>query len=109
MHFTAEDAETAEKIQGITTKNTPVEYDNTPMYIAPHDSYMSPPPQETGSQLVIPAKSGGGGREPGSRKNLIILNFYWIPDLARLGGLVRNDGFGELRHSFQREKRFLRS
>ena len=32
------------------------------------------------SQIVIPAKSGGGGREPGSRKNLIILNFYWIPD-----------------------------
>jgi hypothetical protein len=48
------------------------------------------------SQFVIPAKSGGGGREPGSRKNLIILNFYWIPDLARLGGLVRNDWFGEL-------------
>ncbi len=69
---------------------------NTPMYIAQHDSYMSPPSQETGSQLVIPAKSGGGGREPGSRKNLIILNIYWIPDLARLGGLVRNDGFGEL-------------
>ena len=41
---------------------------NTPMYIAQHDSYMSPPSQETGSQLVIPAKSGGGGREPGSRQ-----------------------------------------
>jgi hypothetical protein len=48
------------------------------------------------SQFVIPAKSGGGGREPGSRKNLIILKFHWIPDLARFGGLVRNDGFGEL-------------
>ncbi len=64
------------------------------MYIAPYDSYMSPPPQETDSQTVIPAKSGGGGREPGSRKNLIILNFHGIADLARLGGLVRNDGFG---------------
>jgi len=35
-------------------------------------------------QFVIPAKSAGGGREPGSRKNLIILNSNWIPDLARL-------------------------
>ena len=65
--------------------------------------------QETVSQFVIPAKSVGGGREPGSRENLIILTFHWIPDLARLGGLVRNDGFGELRHSFQGECRFLRS
>jgi hypothetical protein len=51
----------------------------------------------TGSQFVIPAKSRKGGREPGSIKNLIILPFHWIPDLARLKvGLVRNDGFGEL-------------
>ena len=53
-------------------------------------------PQDTLSQFVIPAKSLKAGREPGSRKNLIILISNWIPDLARLGGLVRNDGFGEL-------------
>jgi hypothetical protein len=35
-------------------------------------------------QFVIPAKSRKAGREPGSRKNLIILNSNWIPDLARL-------------------------
>ncbi len=40
-------------------------------------------PQETVWQFVIPAKSAGGGHEPGSRKNLIILNLHWIPDLAR--------------------------
>jgi hypothetical protein len=34
--------------------------------------------------FVIPAKSAGGGREPGSRKNLIISKFHWIPDLVRL-------------------------
>jgi len=58
------------------------------------------------SQFVIPAKSVSGGHEPGSRKNLIVLNFHWIPDLARSGGLVRNDEFGELSHSFQGERRF---
>jgi len=36
------------------------------------------------SPFVIPAKSVYGGREPGSRNNLIILNSNWIPDLARL-------------------------
>ena len=49
------------------------------------------------------------GREPGSRKSPIILNFHWIPDLVRLRGLVRNDEFGELWHSFLGERRFLRS
>jgi len=38
------------------------------------------------SQFVIPAKSAVGGREPGSRNNLIILNSIWIPDLAPLNG-----------------------
>jgi hypothetical protein len=47
------------------------------------------------SKFVIPAKSRKAGREPGSRKNFIILNLFWIPDLARLGELVRNDGFGD--------------
>jgi len=51
---------------------------------------------KTVSQPVIPAKSAGGGPEPGSRNNLIISHSNWIPDLARLSGLVRNDGFGEL-------------
>jgi len=40
----------------------------------------------TVSQFVIPAKSRKAGREPGSRKNLIILNFHWIPDLAPQSG-----------------------
>ncbi len=31
-----------------------------------------------------------------SRDCVAIRHFYLIPDLARLGGLVRNDGFGEL-------------
>ena len=53
-------------------------------------------PQKILPQFVIPAKSAFGGREPGSKKSLIILNINWIPDLAPLGGLVRNDGFGEL-------------
>ena len=43
-------------------------------------------PQETVPQLVIPAKSAWGGREPGSRKSLIILNIHWIPDLAPRSG-----------------------
>jgi hypothetical protein len=54
------------------------------IYLAPHDNHMPLSPKETVSRLVIPAKSGKAGREPGSRKNMIILNFYWIPDLARL-------------------------
>jgi hypothetical protein len=33
--------------------------------------------------FVIPTKSRKAGREPGSRQNLIILKFHWIPDLAR--------------------------
>jgi len=43
-------------------------------------------PQETVSQFVIPAKSAWGGRESGSRKNLIIKSLYWIPDLAQRSG-----------------------
>ncbi len=42
--------------------------------------------QETALQFVIPAKSADGGREPGSRKNLTILNTHWIPDLAPRSG-----------------------
>jgi hypothetical protein len=38
------------------------------------------------AQVVIPAKSAHGGREPGSRKNVIILIFHWIPDLAPRSG-----------------------
>jgi hypothetical protein len=45
---------------------------------------MCPSPQKTVPQFVIPAKSRKVGREPGSRKSLIILNINWIPDLARL-------------------------
>ncbi len=50
------------------------------------------PPLPSKDDVVIrhPGQVRRGGREPGSRKNLIILNFHWIPDL------VRNDGFGEL-------------
>jgi hypothetical protein len=33
--------------------------------------------------FVIPAKSRKTGREPGSRKNLIISKCHWIPDLVR--------------------------
>jgi hypothetical protein len=54
--------------------------------------------------FVIPAKSAVGGREPGSRNNLIILTSNWIPDLARFSGLVLNDGFDE--SIFQVEERF---
>jgi hypothetical protein len=43
---------------------------------------MSPLPSMDCVAFVIPAKSAYGGREPGSRKNLIILTFRWIPDLA---------------------------
>ena len=35
------------------------------------------------ANFVIPAKFRTAGREPGSRNNLVVLNFYWIPDLAR--------------------------
>ncbi|MCG6944802.1 MAG: hypothetical protein LJE87_05595 [Deltaproteobacteria bacterium] len=47
---------------------------------------MSPLSQDTVWQSVIPAKSAYGGREPGSRKRLIILNLYWIPDLDLQNG-----------------------
>ena len=36
------------------------------------------------AHFVILAKFRKAGREPGSRNNLVVLNFYWIPDLARL-------------------------
>ncbi len=69
--------------------------------------YLSPlPPQDTVSQFVIPAKPAGGGREPGSRQRP---REGGEPDTKRrhcsfteprispaVGGLVRNDGFGEL-------------
>jgi hypothetical protein len=58
----------------------------SPMYLAPHDNTMSVSLRENVSKFVIPAKSRKAGREPGSRKNLIILPIHWIPDLARLGG-----------------------
>ena len=45
---------------------------------------LNPLSPDTVSQLVIPAKSRKAGREPGSRKSMIIPNFHWIPDLARL-------------------------
>jgi hypothetical protein len=48
------------------------------------------------SQFVIPAKSAGGGREPGSRKRLFIEYLGWIPDLVSMRRLVRNDGFARL-------------
>jgi hypothetical protein len=48
------------------------------------------------AKFVIPAKSDADGCEPGSRKSLLILDFHWIPDLVRFGGLVRNDGSGDL-------------
>jgi hypothetical protein len=35
------------------------------------------------AKFVIPAKFRKAGREPGSRNNLVVLNFYWIPDLSR--------------------------
>jgi len=60
-------------------------------------------------QFVIPAKFRKAGREPGSRMKLIVLDSLWIPDLARLGGLVRNDGFGDMLHGLRREKGFFRS
>ena len=41
---------------------------------------------ETVSHFVIPAKSADTGREPGSRKDATILDFYWIPDLAPRSG-----------------------
>ena len=40
--------------------------------------------QKAVPQFVIPAKSACGGREPGSRKSLIIFYIHWIPDLVRL-------------------------
>ena len=36
------------------------------------------------------------GTRAGIQKEFDILKFHWIPDLVRLGGLVRKDGFGEL-------------
>jgi hypothetical protein len=45
---------------------------------------LNPLSPQTVSQFVIPAKSRKAGREPGSRKSMIIPNFHWIPDLARI-------------------------
>jgi len=59
--------------------------------------------------FVIPAKSRKAGREPGTRHQMTSLESRWIPDLARLGGLVRNDGFGDMLHGLRREKGFFRS
>ena len=66
------------------------------MYLAPHVNDMSPFLSGDCAVMRHPGKSRKAGREPGSRKNLIILHFRWIPDLVRLGGLVRNDGVGWL-------------
>ena len=43
-------------------------------------------PQESLSKFVIPAKSACGGREPGSRRDSILLNFHWIPHYFAQGG-----------------------
>ena len=59
-----------------------------PLYLAPHDTYLSPLPSRDYVHFVISAKSACGGGEPGSRKNLIIFDLHWTQDLAR------NDGLG---------------
>jgi len=65
---------------------TGLELPNARIYLAPQDNHTAPSPQETVSQFVISAKSDCGGHEPGSRNKLIILNIYWIPDLAPQSG-----------------------
>ena len=52
--------------------------------------------REAVSQIVIPAKSRKAGREPGSRKNHTIIDLAGFQISPAVGGLVRNDGFGEL-------------
>jgi hypothetical protein len=47
---------------------------------------MSPLPSRQGFAIRHPGQVRWGGREPGSRKNLIILNFHWISDLAPRSG-----------------------
>ena len=73
---------------------------NTSMHIAPHDSYMSPPPSRDWGATSHPGQvrrrrtrawiQTTSPRRRGTRHQMTSLNFYWIPDL------VRNDGFGEL-------------
>jgi hypothetical protein len=62
--------------------------------------HLNPPPSETVSQFVIPAKprARGASRDPEVSE---IMPFHWIPDLAMYASLVRNDGFKVLRHSLQ--------
>jgi len=71
------------------------------------------PAKEAVSQVVIPAKSAYG-REPGSRRNLVILAFHWIPDLAprsgarpewRLWRIATQPGKGESRKGDSSKKR----
>jgi len=60
--------------------------------------------------MVTRHGSREAGRGTGSRKNLITLNFHWIPDLVRLGRLVRNDRstncdiVSKARTGYQRDK-----
>jgi len=49
------------------------------------DESLNPLSPETVSQFVIPAKSRKAGREPRSKKSMIIPNFHWIPLLLRSG------------------------
>jgi len=42
---------------------------------------MSPFSSRDRAFIRHPAKSAGGEHEPGFRKNLIILNFHWMPDI----------------------------
>ena len=81
----------------------------THRYLALHDNYISP--LSSGDCAVIrhPGQVPPGGTRAGIQKNLIILYFRWIPDLIRLGGLVRNDGIGWLRDSFRGDNGPLRS
>ena len=78
------------------------------MYFSSHSRYRFPLSERKCVEISHPGQVPKAGREPGSRKNVITLNLHWIPDLARLGGLVRNDELGIVTR-FSRKKRFTRN
>jgi hypothetical protein len=79
------------------------------MYLAPHDTFMSPLPTTDCFAIRHPGQVRQRRTRAGIQKGPDYINFHWIPDLVRLGGLVRNDALGDLRHSFQGECKYLRS
>ncbi len=80
--------------QPVKKINSEVELQITPMYLTPQDDYVPPLPSKDCVAIRHPGQVPQSGtragiqttspRRRGTRHQMTLLNFHWIPDLARL-------------------------